>query len=45
MDVKNAFLDGTLSEEVYMKPSLGTTLPSQNLYLLRRVLYNLKQAP
>ncbi|KAL0551383.1 hypothetical protein IC582_010469 [Cucumis melo] len=27
MDVKHAFLNGTLSKEVYMKPPPGTTLP------------------
>ena len=45
MDVKNAFLNETLSEEVYMKPSPGTTPPHQKMCLLRRALYGLKQAP
>ncbi|KAL4028792.1 hypothetical protein IC575_012003 [Cucumis melo] len=44
MDVKNAFLNGTLSEEVYMKPPPGTTPPPQKACLLRRALYGLKQA-
>ncbi|KAA0045094.1 putative mitochondrial protein [Cucumis melo var. makuwa] len=45
MDVKNAFLNGTLSEEVYMKPPPDTTPPPQKVCLLRRALYGLKQAP
>ncbi|KAL4035955.1 hypothetical protein IC575_004669 [Cucumis melo] len=45
MDVKNAFLNGTLSEEVYMKPPSGITPPPQKVCLIRCALYDLKQAP
>ena len=44
MDVKNAFLNGDLSEEVYMQPSPGLSIESNKVYSLRRALYGLKQA-
>ena len=48
MDVKNVFLNGELSEEVYMKLSPGYSHPSGFPYRvcqLRWALYGLKQAP
>ena len=48
MDVKNDFLNGELSEEVYMKLPHSYSHPPGFPYRvcrLRRVLYGLKQAP
>ena len=48
MDVKKVFLNGELSEEVYMNLPPGYSHPpgfSYRVFRLRRVLYGLKQAP
>ena len=45
MNVKNAFLNGDLSEEVYMQPPLGLSVDCNKIYHLQRALYGLKQAP
>ena len=45
MDVKNAFLNGDLSEEVYIQPPLGLFVKSNKVCHLRHALYGLKQAP
>ena len=45
MDVKNVFLNGDLSEEVYMWPPPRLEHPEGHVSHLRRALYDLKQAP
>ncbi|RVW69856.1 Retrovirus-related Pol polyprotein from transposon RE1 [Vitis vinifera] len=45
MDVKNAFLNGDLSEEVYMQPAPDLSVESNKVCHLRHALYGLKQAP
>ena len=42
MDVKNAFLNGNLSKEVYMQPPLSLSIESNKIYHIRRALYGLK---
>ena len=43
MDVKNAFLNGDLSEEVYMQPPPGLSVESNKVCYLRRALYGLNK--
>ena len=45
MDVKNAFLNGDLVEEVYMQPPRGYPDSMNQVCRLRRAFYSLKQAP
>ena len=45
MHVKNAFLNGELSEKVYMQPPPSFSVDSNKVCHLRRALYGLKQAP
>ena len=45
MDVKNAFLNGDLSKEVYRQPPPSLFVDSNKVCHLRRALYGLKQAP
>ena len=45
MNVKNAFLNGVLSEEVYMQPPPDLSIESNKVCHIRCALYGLKQAP
>ena len=45
MDVKNAFLNGNLSEEDYVQPPPSLSSEPNKVCHLRLALYGLKQAP
>ena len=44
MDVKNSFLNGDLTKDIYMTPSQGLFSLSKGVCKLKRSLYSLKQA-
>jgi hypothetical protein len=44
LDVKNAFFNGELRDDIYMRPPPGYSVPEGMVYHLRRSLYGLKQA-
>ena len=44
MDIKNAFLNGNLSEEIYMQPPPGLSIEPNKVRHFQRALYGLKQA-
>ena len=44
MDVKNAFLNGDLSGEVYMQPPPNLSIESNKVCSLRHAFHGLKQA-
>jgi hypothetical protein len=45
LNVKNAFPNGELCEDVYMCPPPGYSIPEGMVCHIRRSLYGLKQAP
>ena len=47
MDIKTAFLNGDLEEEIYLEPPEGFIVPGQEKKVcwLIKSLYGLKQAP
>ena len=44
MDVKSAFLDGNLENEIFMNVPLGYEAKENKVWLLYKALYGLKQA-
>ena len=45
VDIKAAFLNGELDETIYLAPPEGSDIPADQVLLLRKSLYGLKQSP
>jgi len=45
LDVKNAFLNSELKEEIFMQPPEGLKVQEGNVLKLKKALYGLKQSP
>ena len=45
IDIKTAFLNGQLDEEIFMQPPEGYTVPPNTVCKLQKSLYGLRQAP
>ncbi|MBW0502459.1 hypothetical protein O181_042174 [Austropuccinia psidii MF-1] len=45
MDAKTAFLNSTLSENIYLWPPAGLALSADKCYCLKKSIYGLKQSP
>jgi len=44
MDIKSAFLNGDLENEIFIKIPLGVEAKVKHVWLLHKALYGLKQA-
>jgi hypothetical protein len=45
MNVKNAFLNGTLDKNIYLQPPPGLDVPKEYCPKLKKAIYGFKQAP
>jgi len=45
VDIKAAFLNGDLQEEIYLEPPEGSAIPADKVLRLKKSLYGLKQSP